>query len=498
MNRFHQSLVLSAADRYGSLVLLLGSMAILSRLLTPQEFGVYSIISALMALATTLREFGGANYLIQKPALSEDCIRSAFTITFLICCLLAAGFFAASSLVASFFGEEGLREGVAVSALNFFLVPFSITMSALFRREMAFEAIAVSSLSANFVMALTSVGLATLGFSFMGPVWGAVAGNLTMTVAFLAYRRNIGIFRPSARGWREVVSFGLYSSGTVIINVLYQWSPQLILGRVANLAAVGLYGRAVNITQIFDRLVLNVLDPVILPAIAAEARTGRQLKPTYLLAVELLAALHWPCLLVVALLADPIVRILFGSQWVDAVILVRMLALASLSLFAACLTYPVLVSTGRVRDTLTASLISVPPSLLVMVVASFFGIQAVAASAFLTLPLQAGTAFLFVCRRIDLGIADLAAALWKSAIVAATTMLGVALIVGINGFSLTFSNSAFVAAALLALVGWCLGLVMTRHPLLAKLMLALNSDRLIGRRLAEFRSLRSRARTAQP
>ncbi len=452
-------------------------MAVLSRLLTPQEFGVYSIITALTALATTLREFGGANYLIQKRDLSENCIRSAFTITLIVCCLLAVAFYSVRGEVASFFGESGLRQGITVSALNFLLVPFSITISALLRREMAFDAIAVCNLLANIVMTATSVGLAAWGFSFMGPVWGAVAGNLTMTILFLAYRHDLRIFRPSLRNWRDVASFGLYSSATVIINVIYQWSPQLILGRIVNLTAVGLYGRAVNVTQIFNKLVLDVLNPVIMPAIAAQARAGHTLKPTYLLAVELITVVHWPCLLFVSLMADPVVRILFGSQWIEVVPLVRMLALASLSLFAACLTYPVLVSVGRVRDTLTASLISVPPSLLVMFTASFFGIQAVAASAFLSLPLQASVAYHFVCRRIGLGITDLAGALWKSAIVTAFTTFGPLLILVINDFSLTISASRFVAAAFLAVICWCLGLAVTRHALLAQLRQALDQYR---------------------
>ena len=106
-------------------------------------------------------------------------------------------------------------------------------------------------------------------------------------------------------------------------------------------------------------------------------------------------------------MADPIVAILFGSQWNEVVPLVRMLALASLSLSGACLTYPVLTAVGRVRDTLTASLISVPPSLLAIFIASFFGIEAVAASALFTLPLQAFVALCFVRRQIAFRPAEL-------------------------------------------------------------------------------------------
>lgn len=198
-------------------------------------------------------------------------------------------------------------------------------------------------------------------------------------------------------------------------------------------------------------------------------------------------------------MADPIVLILFGAQWDEAVPLVRMLAVASLSLFAACLTYPTLVSLGHVRDTLTASLISVPPSFLVMFIASFFGIQAVAASTLLTLPLQAFVALAFVSRRIDLHPRELAGAMWKSAIVALLTTLGVFLVLGMNGFNLAVSPLGFVAAALAAFIGWCFGLVATRHPLLTQFRSALarsQFDRWME--FTGFSFLRRRAKAAQP
>src|SRR5512132_2501143 len=229
------------------------------------------MIVALTGVAQALREFGGANYLIQKLVVSEHCIRTVFTVTFCMSGLLAAALFALRDTSAWFFAEDGLKEGIAVTAVNFFLVPFLVTICALLRREMAFDSIAICNLSANFVTAATSVALAALGFGFMGPVWGAVAGNAVMIVMFLVYYRDISIFRPCLRNWRDVVGFGSYSSATVIINALYVYSPQLVVARVLGFTAVGLYGRALNVTQIFDKLVFDVLNPVILPAIAAQA-----------------------------------------------------------------------------------------------------------------------------------------------------------------------------------------------------------------------------------
>ena len=126
-----------------------------------------------------------------------------------------------------------------------------------------------------------------------------------------------------------------------------------------------------------------------MPAIFAQLRTGGDVKRIYLNAIELISGLQWPFLIAFSLLADQIILIWFGPTWSEIVPLIQLLCLASLALFSACLTYPVLVAVGSVRDTLTSSLISLPPSLLVIFVASFFGVNSVAASALLTLPFQA-------------------------------------------------------------------------------------------------------------
>ena len=102
-------------------------------------------------------------------------------------------------------------------------------------------------------------------------------------------------------------------------------------------------------------------------------------------------------------MAQPIILIWLGPTWLEIVPLVRILCIAYLSLFAACLTYPVLVAVGSVRDALVSSLISLPPSLLVIFAASFFGVKAVAASALLTLPFQAAVAIYFIRRHLGFG-----------------------------------------------------------------------------------------------
>src|ERR1700737_2644756 len=123
MERLHRSIFFSGVERYGSACFFLVSTAILSRLLTPEEFGIYTAVSALTAPATACsQEFGGANYLIQKAALSEQDVRTAFTITYCMSALLGAGFFALRDAVADFYLEAGVKPGIVVFSMGFLLM----------------------------------------------------------------------------------------------------------------------------------------------------------------------------------------------------------------------------------------------------------------------------------------------------------------------------------------------------------------------------------------
>ena len=347
MSRLHLSILFSALERYGSFLFFLISTAILSRLLTPEEFGIYAVINALTNIvAVAFQEFGGANYLIQKQTLSEQNTRTAFTIISCTSLLLTIFFLKSRGVAAWFFSQEGLKIGIAISTLNFLLSPFIITVSALLRRDMAFGTLAYCALAGNLVTAVISIVLAALGYSFLAPLWGSVAGNATTVVLLVASRPNLRIFWPSIAGYRDVIGFGAYSGILASINVLYSFAPQLVLGHVLNFSAVGIYSRATSITQLFDRLVTQVLSPVIMPAVMAKTREGGDLKRIYLDAIELITAVQWPFLIFVTLMAWPIVWVWLGPTWTEIVPLLRLLCIASLSFFAAESNVPRLGCSG--------------------------------------------------------------------------------------------------------------------------------------------------------
>ncbi len=485
MSAIRRSLAFSFAEKYGSYALGLVGMVILARLLTPKDFGIFAIGMAVVALIDVFRDFGVGNYLVQERELTEARVRAAFTVTFGISLASGLGLLATTGLFAAFYDEPGLAQLMPLFAANFLLVPFGMPSLTLLRRDMAFDALAGINLFAAVVNLGVVVALALLGFGYMSLGWATLAGGVARTVAALAVRPCLWAFRPSIREWRRLGGFGAYSTATALVNVLHDWLPQLIMGRVLGFAAVGLYGRAVTLCQLPDKLVVSALHPVILPALSERARRDEPLKPAYLLALSYMSAAQWPILIGLALLAEPVVLLLLGERWLEVAPLVRIMALAALSLAPAFMTYPTLVALGRIRDTLTMSLVSVPPSMLLIVVAMPFGLQAVAATQLVNAPLQVFIALCFIRRRIGLSWTELARSVRASAVVALCAAAVPATMVALRGgFEVPMPLPLAMLAGVGAALGWLAGLYLTGHPLLEELRGGL---RMVGRRLRRRR-----------
>jgi hypothetical protein len=170
---------------------------------------------------------------------------------------VGAGFFRLRYAVAYFYSEDGLRTGIAVFVTSFLriIIPFSATISALLRREMAFDVLAWCNLAAVFIMPATSIVLAALGWSYLSVLIGSVIGQAALVVLLITVcRYGLRVFVPCLDGWRDVIGFGAYSSAVAIINVVHDAAPQLILGRILDFTAVGLYSRAAGAAQLSDRI----------------------------------------------------------------------------------------------------------------------------------------------------------------------------------------------------------------------------------------------------
>jgi O-antigen/teichoic acid export membrane protein len=464
-----RALASATGEQYFRVAIHFALIVIVSRLLTPTEIGVSVIGIGIVQIALGVRHFATSDFLIQRQEVTQDDIRASFTVLFLLTALIVFAMFVLAPWFGTFYGEEKLARFLRVGAVAGLIEAISLPIIGLLRRGLAFGTLALIKTASASVTAVVTVLLALAGFSYMSMAWALLAAAVTTTLLSFYFRPDLSILRPTLRSWGNVLTFGGYTGASYAINQTYEALPQLVLGHLLPHSAVGLYNRAHVVSEIPDRIFLESATAVAFPALADAVRQGRSLKEPYLQALGYITVFFWPALVLLALLAYPVVSLFLGQEWLGVVTLLQVMALAGLAWFPAKLTTPVLLAVGANRDRVLAVLVTRSVSGLVLCGAACFGIMAMAASRLVTYPYLMVLSLWFVRRHIPFRWREVWAAVWKSAVVMASSAAGAVCVVAVTESNFDLSIAATVMAVFLAAVGWLIGVVMTQHPVLLEL-----------------------------
>src|SRR5689334_9853189 len=293
--------------RYVAMAINLTVTILAARLVPPASFGVAVLSAAAYAVAEAIREIGGGAYLIQERELTTEKIRSSITVSLIVSLALSALLFLGAHVIARFYGVPEIERYLHVAALGFVLGPFVFPALALMSRELAFGYQALTTISMALASGIATIGLAMAGFSYMAFAWANVAAALVGSALCFLFRPDFSIYRWSLKEWRGVVRFGLFDSATSLLAALGEHAPYLLLGRFLNTAGVGIAQRALLLSTFPERVILAGVGAVALPAFARRVREGTDTRPAYLRAIEMITAVQWPCLMLLAMLATPLV-----------------------------------------------------------------------------------------------------------------------------------------------------------------------------------------------
>lgn len=469
--RAHLSFAMSFSEKYTLLILNTAGAMVLARWLTPAEIGVYAVGAVLVGLAQVLRDFGVGAYVIQEKALDRDKLRAALCVSIMIAWTLAALVLAASYPAAHFYNDARLRVVLQLLAINFLLIPFSAVALPYLRRQMRFSAIFAINASQCVAQLLVSVGLAMQGWGYLSLVLGAVAGSVATLLATAFCRPKDMPWLPAWRGVRRIFAFGTVSTAGTLIDEAGVAAPDLIIGKISGLAEVGIYGKAMGVINMFNQLVTAAISPVIFPLFSAQARDGSDLRRAYLTTVSHMTALAWPFFGFVALLAQPLVRLLYGDQWDAAVPVIRIVCLGSAVYSMFSMARYLFVAMGEVGAQARLDALAVPVRVVAVMAAAPFGLAWVAWAAVLGALFRSWLTYLYLSEFVGLRWRDLASASWRSATAAAAGLGGVLVAIHFRAAD-AHALAQLAVPATICLVFWLAAMRYVRHQLVDECSMA--------------------------
>lgn len=340
------SVLLSFAQRQSIMAIRVLALTVVSRLVTPQELGIFLIAQGLVTLGLMFADFGSQHYIVTAADTSREHERRALgagliTSAAAILAMLALAGFAPSGVL-----SDNVRTALALLTAASIFTPLTSVSKAVMQRDMRYGELYLIAVVAATLSVASTVALAWQGWGYLSLVGGAAVETLlTSALAFARHRPPW----PTLRGARGVLGFG----GTVtMLGTIRQAGDAAVPLQVEaglGLGAVGLYGRAQSVLLLFDRLLVEALSHVLLPALAQRRRTGGDLNAGHARMLIYFAATAWPFFGLLALCAPEAIAVLLGPQWQGAVTPLRVLCLTGLVLPCYALLVPFLVTLGIQR-----------------------------------------------------------------------------------------------------------------------------------------------------
>lgn len=313
----------------GGRALVLVAMAILTRLLTPEDFGVVALVTTFMLFLDAVRDLGLAQaVIVGDPRDSPERAQTAFSWSVLIGIGLTLATIALSPFAAGFFGEDDLRYLLPLMGSTFFIRSLGSTHYALARKAINYRVRTFSELSDVIVRGIVGIVLALLDMGAMALVAGYVAGALASTIVLWLQVR----FRPRLRLSRlhlgNMLAFGGMLTLVDIGAVLAYNLDYIFIGKLLGASALGFYSVAFRLPELVVINLATVAGDVLFPAYAIVDR--ERLRSAYLVALRYTAMLTLPIVAVLIVLAQPLIFVLFGDQWGESAMVMQLLAIGAL------------------------------------------------------------------------------------------------------------------------------------------------------------------------
>jgi len=313
-------------ERWTSRLLGLVVIAVLTRILSPENFGLVAMATVVTAILQVFVDSGFATVLIQKKSLLPKDTSTAFWTSVAISVLLYAALFATAPLLAELFGEPGLTDVLRVMGLGLPISSLSQVPAAILERSFGFRALAVRQVIGNLCGAAVAIPVALLG----GGVWALVAQALVTSVASVVVLWSSTTWRPrweySFSALRQMWSMGVRIIGIGLLDALQQNIDKLIVGAFFSVEVLGYYYLAQRIGTILIELVTTVMSRVTLTTFSKLQDDLPRLNRIFLQMTFASAAIGVPMFGLVAVLATQIVPFAFGAGWDETVPLLWVLA----------------------------------------------------------------------------------------------------------------------------------------------------------------------------
>lgn len=362
-----------------SVLLRIGSIAILARILEPRDFGTFALLKLIYLVPSSVLSAHITRNIIllqNKKGIFINSIYIAVLYSIIISIILHVF----SSHLSLLFGDNSLEEYIKSLLYLPFLLMLNEVLNSYYSKELKFKAIAFRNFIAmTFGSVFISIYLSYLGYGIWALIYGFVVSEF---LKFIFLIINIKI---------DTYSFNLNRIKLLYNNITFITSTQLLYQAVNNIdktiiskyfgsTALGFYVKGAQTAQLPINLIANPLQKVGFASFATQKNNLPFLSNSMLSLLDITIKLLLPLVLLIFSMAGIIINILLGDNWTDSIIILQIMSFCMFFRFIFKIFTTFLATQERFDKIFSVQLVNLIVFLSCSYLLSRFGINGIAIS----------------------------------------------------------------------------------------------------------------------
>ena len=352
------------------------SIVVLSRILTPRDYGVFGMMAIFIAIGNMLVDSGMGGALIKKRNATDTDYSTLFCFNLIVSLAFYALLFLSSNYVANIYGVAELSNCLRIYGLFIIISAVGIVQYVQMLKELRYQEIAIISIVANIIAFVITIYLANQGWGYWALIIQHLAFILLRVLGQFMVNHYIPTLSFSKQSFKEQFSFGGSILLSNLLSTIYGNITSTIIPKISTLTQNGYYVQAAKIQGVPVSILTMVSDKLIFPVISKQPTQEAILAKSRRLC-------HWGmlacCILVTTFLfcSRPLILLFLGEKWLPALPFLQVLFLAAYGVAFIVIERNIIKAIGRTSLILKIAFYKSIVGLSIIFLSSLWGIMGI-------------------------------------------------------------------------------------------------------------------------
>lgn len=368
-------LIWNLVQTFATKIIMLATNIWLARILGPKDFGLIGILVAIVTIGNTLIEAGLGSSLVRSRQIDQSDLNVVFFLNlffslFLYCC----SYFLAPWL-SIYYNTPILSTLFRAYSWIFIINGLTIVQRSIYARNLNFKQLTILKVSAAIISSIIALLMVNLGYG----IWSLILFHLVCQGVETIGLWLLSSWRPSfsfdKSKLKKHLQFGLNLSLNQLMSGVLREVNALIIGKYFSVVSLGLYTQAKKLSLFPVESLNMVISKTTFPYLSQIQEDKLKVSRVYRSILTSLFFAATGCLLGLGVIADPLIYIILGEEWVESAPLFKILMFSALLIPVHAFNLNVFLVYGRSDLLLRLGFIKNVMSLIAIFIGIQFGIE---------------------------------------------------------------------------------------------------------------------------